>query len=41
MNQQDGVELSGEFSPFLRGCVGVAIVALALTPALYCILRYG
>jgi len=35
------IELSGELSPFLRGCIGVAIVVLALTPALYFILRYG
>jgi len=41
MNQQGGVEVSGEFSPFLRVCIGIAIVALAVTPALYVILRYA
>jgi len=32
MNQENGVEVSGEFSPFLRACIGVAIVLLALSP---------
>jgi len=35
------IELSGELSPFLCSCIGVAIVALALTPTLYIILRYA
>jgi len=26
MNQNNGVELSGEFSPFLRVCIGVGIL---------------
>jgi len=41
MNHDNGVELSGEFSPFLRVCVGIALLVLALTPALYIVLRYA
>jgi len=41
MNHENGIEVSGEFSPFLRVCIGVAIVALALTPGLYVILKYA
>jgi len=26
MNKQDGVEVSGEFSPFIRACIGIGIV---------------
>jgi len=29
MNKQDGVELSGEFSPFIRACIGIGIVLFA------------
>jgi len=29
MNQQDGVELEGEFSPFIRACIGIGIVLFA------------
>jgi len=41
MNHENGIEVSGEFSPFLRACIGISIVALAFTPALYVLLRYG
>jgi len=29
MSQQDGIEVSGEFSPFIRACIGIAIVLFA------------
>jgi len=29
MNQHHGIEVNGEFSPFLRLCIGVAIVLIA------------
>jgi len=38
---EDGVELSGEFSPFLRACIGIGILLLCLTPPLYVFLRYS
>jgi len=32
MNRQDGIEVSGEFSPFIRACIGVRIVMFFSTP---------
>jgi len=32
MNRQNGIEVSGEFSPFLRACIGVGIVLCAAAP---------
>jgi len=29
MNRQDGIEVSGEFSPFIRACIGIGIVLFA------------
>jgi len=48
MNKQDGVELSGEFSPFIRACIGIGILLvsasvpiLAAASVLYVIFRYA
>jgi len=35
------LEYSGLMTPWMRPCIGAAILALALTPALYVILRYA
>jgi len=35
MNRQEGIDLSGEFSPFLRACVGVGIVLMAAAPFIW------
>jgi len=32
MDKQQGVELEGSFSPFMRACIGIAIVCVALAP---------
>jgi len=32
MNTQDDIEISGALSPFLRVCIGVAMLSLALAP---------
>jgi len=37
MNQQNGVEVSGEFSPFLRLCIGLGILMLCAAPLVYAI----
>jgi len=29
MNRDEGIELCGEFSPFIRACIGVGIVLFA------------
>jgi len=29
MTRHDGVELEGEFSPFIRACIGIGIVLFA------------
>lgn len=36
---RDHVELTGQLSPFLRFCIGIAIVACAFTPLVYVILK--
>jgi len=30
MNQTHGIEVNGEFSPFIRACIGVGIVVCAV-----------
>jgi len=37
MNRQDGIEVSGEFSPFLRLCIGIGILMLCAAPLIYVI----
>lgn len=32
MDKQQGVEVEGTFSPFMRACIGVAIVLVAAAP---------
>jgi len=32
MNKQEGLEMTGEFSPFIRFCIGVGILLLCATP---------
>lgn len=32
MDKQQGVELEGSFSPFMRACIGVAVVMVAAAP---------
>ena len=32
MDKQQGVELEGSFSPFMRACIGVAVVMAAAAP---------
>lgn len=33
------VEMNGQLSPFLRFCIGISIVAFAITPLVYVILK--
>ncbi|CAE6686263.1 UNVERIFIED_ORG: hypothetical protein GGR68_002893 [Xanthomonas campestris] len=35
---RDNVEVTGQLSPFLRFCIGISIVAFAITPLVYVIL---
>ena len=35
---RDHVEVIGQLSPFLRFCIGVAIIAFSITPLVYLIL---
>jgi len=37
MNRQDGIEISGEFSPFIRACIGVGIVLFAGAPFIWAV----
>lgn len=36
---RDHVEVTGQLSPFLRFCIGISIVAFAITPLVYVILK--
>lgn len=38
---RQSVELEGQLSPFMRMCVGVSLVAFAITPLVYVVLRYA
>ncbi|WP_265350075.1 hypothetical protein [Stenotrophomonas maltophilia] len=35
MSKLTGVELDGSFSPFMRCCIGIAIVLVAAAPLAY------
>jgi len=35
MNRDEGIELRGEFSPFLRACIGIGILMLCAAPLVY------
>jgi len=37
MTREDGIEISGEFSPFLRACIGLGILMVCASPLLYVI----
>lgn len=37
---RERVELEGQFSPFQRACIGISVVAIAVTPMVYLILRF-
>jgi hypothetical protein len=36
---RDHVEVTGQLSPWLRFCIGICIVAFAITPLVYIILK--
>lgn len=36
---RDHVEVAGQLSPFLRFCIGIAIVAFAITPLVFVVLK--
>lgn len=33
------VEVTGQLSPFLRFCIGISLIAFAITPLVYVLLR--
>jgi len=37
MNRDEGIELHGEFSPFLRACIGIGILMLCAAPLIYAV----
>lgn len=36
---RDHVEMTGQLSPWLRFCIGISIVAFAITPLVFIILK--
>lgn len=36
---RDHVEVTGQLSPWLRFCIGISIVMIAITPLVYIILK--
>jgi hypothetical protein len=36
---RDQVEVTGQLSPFLRFCIGVSLIAFAITPIVYVVLK--
>jgi len=37
MNRQEGIEISGECSPFIDACIGIGILMLCAAPLVYAI----